>query len=403
MGAFALPLLLFFWNPSPIRPNEPGPTLNLCRSGITPCQSEVNLQVGGQVTVDVVIEPVHPAGSRQDDTLAAWYLELFLDRVGIVTISPDPATGLPFEERGPTELVLNGWNPVDSGFSLSGQPRPAYYRFRNNLDLATGALQYGVVLLEKEPALRKPTGIPLQNRGETRIARITLDAAKAGETWFLAGGTPSSSPTLLITDHRGRNKTLLLSTDHPLFRVNVGQDAEGLRLEGQAWTALPGRKETRLPFIGTLEIEIWEANVLPATRAESDLPLVKFTGVVPDLQGRFVIPDLPADLVPPGAYDVRAQGRGSLSVVVPDVPFSILGADPRESPQVIEVDIGPLVIGDLSGDNQIDASDLVLLKTAFGSVAGDANFEEMGDFNYDGVVDAQDFSRAAASFGHRGE
>ena len=60
-------------------------------------------------------------------------------------------------------------------------------------------------------------------------------------------------------------------------------------------------------------------------------------------------------------------------------------------------------MGDLSGDNQVDASDLVLLKTAFGSVAGDANFEEMGDFNNDGVVDAQDFSRAAASFGHRGE
>jgi hypothetical protein len=55
--------------------------------------------------------------------------------------------------------------------------------------------------------------------------------------------------------------------------------------------------------------------------------------------------------------------------------------------------------GDINGDGHVDATDLLYLANAFGSVAGDANYDIRCDFNVDGSVDVSDLLTLARNWG----
>ncbi len=61
-----------------------------------------------------------------------------------------------------------------------------------------------------------------------------------------------------------------------------------------------------------------------------------------------------------------------------------------------------LKTGDVSGNNEVGPEDFSALSLAFGSFAGDANFNENADLNGDAEVGPADFSLLAANFGEFG-
>ena len=104
---------------------------------------------------------------------------------------------------------------------------------------------------------------------------------------------------------------------------------------------------------------------------------------------------------PGQTYDLRVKGLGSLSALTAGVTIP----ETRPSPlrPLLAVDFGSLRDGDLNGDNQVDNFDVAALKAAFGNGERDANFDPAADFNGDGVVDGQDFSRMAANINRVGQ
>ena len=401
-AALGLPLALLFLHPLPIQPDEPPVSLRLCRAGVTPCQRAINLPVGARAAVDIFVEPSPPAYTMAEFSAAAWYFQLSLEDPEIVDVSPDSGTGLPFKEQGGPGLALNGWEALASGSPQSEPARMSYHRFRNSHDPQTGALEYGVVLLGSDAGAYETASVTLQTGNPTLITRVTLTARHRGETRLLLGGNASAKSGLVVYDARGRSRQLDLAAEPPLFQLNVGPDAEKTRLEGRAWTELPGDAGLQRAFTGAIEIEIREAGAPPHWQEGSVLPVARFTDVVPASDGTFTVPDLTADLIPTGGYDLRAKGKGTLSLLVRNVSIDTLGEQSSQLPHVIEVDFGPFTLGDLSGDNLVDRVDLALLKDTFGTMAATSG-ANTGDFNDDGVVDGQDFSLMAANFGRRGE
>lgn len=62
-----------------------------------------------------------------------------------------------------------------------------------------------------------------------------------------------------------------------------------------------------------------------------------------------------------------------------------------------------LISGDVNNDNEVGPSDFAALAAAFGSFAGDSNFNEQADLNGDAEVGPADFAILAASFGQFGD
>jgi hypothetical protein len=65
---------------------------------------------------------------------------------------------------------------------------------------------------------------------------------------------------------------------------------------------------------------------------------------------------------------------------------------------ILVYDVGPIP-GDVDGDGHVDVSDLLAVAAAFGSVAGDANYNAACDFNGDSKIDVSDVLILAQNWG----
>jgi hypothetical protein len=72
--------------------------------------------------------------------------------------------------------------------------------------------------------------------------------------------------------------------------------------------------------------------------------------------------------------------------------------DPLLRPQLV-VDYQLVKIGDINGDGSVDVADLLYLVDAFGSVAGDPDYDPACDFNSDDSVDVVDLLIFVDNFG----
>jgi hypothetical protein len=89
------------------------------------------------------------------------------------------------------------------------------------------------------------------------------------------------------------------------------------------------------------------------------------------------------------------DGSGNNAVLTLPVPATLgsLGANKNITVNGIHL------VGDINGDGHVDVIDLLTFVDAFGSVAGDANYNPATDFNSDGTVDVIDLLDLVGNFG----
>ena len=96
----------------------------------------------------------------------------------------------------------------------------------------------------------------------------------------------------------------------------------------------------------------------------------------------------------PGTY--TAYVSSSPHWLTKAVPNVVIGA-----PTTVVVNAS-LINGDVDGDNEVGPGDFGALSAAFGSVEGDANYNENADLDGDGEVGPSDFGILSANFGLSG-
>jgi Bacterial protein of unknown function (DUF922)/Dockerin type I domain len=106
-----------------------------------------------------------------------------------------------------------------------------------------------------------------------------------------------------------------------------------------------------------------------------------------DADGAFFFNDIPL-----GAYHLAIKGDRWLRRVIPlHVDGDVSGVT------------ATLLAGDINNDNVVDDADYQLLRAAFGSRPGDANWNPQADLNCDGVVDQADLQLLQSNFGKAGD
>ncbi len=95
-----------------------------------------------------------------------------------------------------------------------------------------------------------------------------------------------------------------------------------------------------------------------------------------------------------GTFDIISKVDGYLAIGVEDVDIAGAG---------IGLELGPIVAGDINGDNGINIIDVSVLNAAFGSIEGDSNFNPLTDMNCDGGVNIIDVSILNGGFGMVGD
>jgi hypothetical protein len=109
-----------------------------------------------------------------------------------------------------------------------------------------------------------------------------------------------------------------------------------------------------------------------------------------DNVGNFTISD-----VQPGVYDICVKSPHALSELETGVVM-VCGT-------TTSVGFGILREGDANGDDAISLADYALLYTAYGSIPGDANWNDNCDFNRNEAVDLGDYALLYANFGETGD
>lgn len=396
-----LPLLTLAPAPA-AQSSQPSTTVRLCRVDVSPCQREVNLPPGEEVTLGLLIGMNEYAGIPPDHELIAWHFRLLLEGDEAITFPDVDVTGMPFRERDRPQSALAGLNLLNEGVRTSSATG-SYYRVKNSYSLLDRRLEYAVTIVANaaggvaQPGLRPGAG------KEALLGTLTLRGSEAGTARLVIDLAEPGASKLVTLSPTGEFNAVDLHARGPLSLINVGESAEKLRLEGQAWSDVPDGQESYMPLTRIFRIEVWDTESLPAWRGGSGQPLATFTNIQPDDEGFFTVRDVPAELIPEGTYDLRNAGEGIISHVQRNVRFDFLDSQPGDGPKVIWVSLGRLTSGDINGDNVVDDHDLSALAASFGRQVHETETGALADFNHDGVVDGQDFSLMAANYGKRGE
>jgi hypothetical protein len=112
--------------------------------------------------------------------------------------------------------------------------------------------------------------------------------------------------------------------------------------------------------------------------------------VTTDNAGNFTIAD-----IAPGTYDIGVKSPRALSELETGVVMV--------SGTTALVDFGILREGDADNDDAISLADYALLYTAYGSIPGDANWNDNCDFNRNEAVDLGDYALLYTNYGQTGD
>lgn len=219
----------------------------------------------------------------------------------------------------------------------------------------------------------------------------------------IVGVNASSSSTTIFIDPSEINASTLEVPpgDNFTIKVNVSEVADLYAFEFYLFWDSPLLNWTDAVeggFLGHYDNETW----IPAPLTLKDYQDYGWLQISSTLTG---------DPPPPGV-----SGNGTLAIVtflVEDrgettIEFynsklvKLLGPTPEEIPHTA---IGGYfsnevpIIGDVDGDGDVDASDLIALGEAYGSEPGDTNWDERCDFNDDNKVDASDIYDLSRNYG----
>ena len=403
LGALSLLWVSLALAASPVQPGQPTVELRLCRAYVTPCQDEVNLPVGGAVTLSLRLDAGGSTAPAESHSVFAWYVKLLLHGDKAVQVPRQRSTGGPFQEQGAPGLALNGLVPLTVQPARLGLESNSYYRVRNGYDSRERTAEYAITRLGDPAGADGLPPIPLPADGSVLIGNLTLRGSRAGTTQLAASDAATASPQLVVAQGSEELSPIDLATTNPLAVVNVGPDAEKARLEGRIWSDMPAGDDAFHPYTGEFGVELWPSGAVPVWQGGTDLPTATFTNLTTDGKGKYSVPDLSPQIIPAGRYDLRVKGPGTLTVLAERVRIDPSGGEGDDLPLVVEVDFGPLLSGDLTGDNVVDEADLAMLASNVGKRVRDSAALARADFNGDEVVDGQDFSLLAASYGRHGE
>ena len=393
-----LTALLSLNTPTPARSANPDLELHICPTEMSPpCPGDVELRVGDKVTLDLLLTAANGAAA---DTrwLVGWELHLQLTGAAAIEVAAAGISGRPVQERGDRRLFLDDWLPLRANARTASRH---YYRIQNSYDPATGRLDYSVVLAgySTEPPI---DGLkPLAGDDGLLLGRITLRGVAPGEVELRPRSAAPFQAAVLTPEGkiipltaRARSLTVdVLPEDDPTAPPPV--------LRGRVWSqSVRGRDRPR-PFNRPLTLTVWQAGAVPPWRGGTARPLAIFSGLTADSSGRFAVRNLPPNVRPGETYDLRVKGLGTLSALNSGITIPTGNANPLRPS--LSVDFSPLRDGDISGDNRVENSDVAALRAAFGYSETAANFNPAADFNGDGVVDGQDFSRLSANFNQVGQ
>ena len=414
-----LPILMLLLIPvAPLLLNSPPPaysvnpaasadaaTIQVCRIDVTPCQREVNLPVGEEVTLGLYLDTTEELNLPEAHSLVAWEFHFQLISTARVEVVPTGSAGGPVQERGNPAPVLDGLNRLSSN---AGQVAAAgrYYRVQNSYDSNTGQIDFSVTLVGFSRENRSANTIAITPGSRLLLGMITLSGVAPGSAELVAADSSPTAFQVVTVTESGAESTrltpLVAGAGSPLAVVNVGPAAEKARLEGLVWQQTPVGAEKR-PFERQFTLTFWKTGAVPSWLGGDAEPVAAFANLTADRKAEFTVTDISEELLPSGVYDLRVNGVGALSDLVSDVTIDTSGEAPGSLPVTVSVDFGIMRSGDLNGDNVVDSADLSALKSSFGDVKGNAAFNPTADLNADRVVDVQDFSLLTANLNGVGE
>ncbi len=394
-----LTALLSLNTPTSARSANPDIELHICPTEKSPpCPGDVELRVGDRAVLDLLLTAENGAAANTR-WLVGWELHLQLTGAAAVEVAAAGNAGRPVQERGDRRLFLDDWLPLRANARTANR---RYYRIQNSYNSATGRLDYSIVLAgySTEPPI---DGLqPLAGDDGLLLGRITLRAITTGEVELRPGAAATSFQAAVLTPEgkiipltaRARSLTVdVLPEDDPILPPPI--------LRGRVWSQSIRGQDRPRPFNRPLTLTFWQAGAVPPWRGGTDRPLAIFSGLTADSTGRFAVRNLPPNVRPGETYDLRVKGLGTLSALNSGITIPTGSANPLRP--LLSVDFSPLRDGDISGDNRVENSDVAALSAAFGYSETAANFNPAADFNVDGVVDGQDFSRLGANFNQVGQ
>ena len=385
-----LPILMLLLIPvAPLLLNSPPPaysvnpavsadaaTIQVCRIDVTPCQREVNLPVGEEVTLGLYLDTTEELNLPEAHSLVAWEFHFQLISTAGVEVVPTGSAGGPVQEQGNPALVLDSLNRLSSNV---GQAAAAgrYYRVQNSYDSNTGQIDFSATLVGFSRENRSANTIAITPGSRLLLGMITLSGVAPGSAELVAANSSPTAFQVVTVTESGAESTRLMplvaGAGSPLAVVNVGPAAEKARLEGLIWQQTPAGTGKH-PFERQFTLTFWKAGAVPPWNGGMAEPVAAFANLTADSGAEFTVTDISAELIPSGVYDLRVNGVGALSDLVSDVTIDTSGEAPGSLPVTVSVDFGIMRSGDLNGDNVVDSADLSALKSSFGDVKGNAAF-----------------------------
>ena len=408
-----LAVLLAGDTPLPAHSTNPEAVLQLCPVDIAPpCPDTVALRVGEEVELNLLLVAGEGLPAGESRWLVGWELHLELAGAARVEVMPAGEDDRPVQERGDDRLFLQDWLHLRSNARTANR---RYYRIQNRYDPATGRLDYSVVLAGygRQPPLAG--GKPLSRENTLLLGRLLLRAAAPGvvELRPRTAATPAFQGIILTPEGeltrldaaRPVALTVTVAAEVPAAAEPIPAATPALptppALQGRVWAqSIRGQVRPR-PFNRPLTLTFWQTGAIPPWRGGIDRPIAILAGLKANSSGQFTTPSLPPNVQPGQTYDLRVKGLGSLSALT--AGLTIPETRPGTGRPLLAVDFNPLRDGDLNGDDRVDSFDVAALQAAFGRGEGAANFDPAADFNGDGVVDGQDFSRMAANIDRVGQ
>ncbi len=372
--------------PATTRSQSSTAVLSLCRSAVQPCQREINLLPGQTVALDLVL--------RDPDLnalpVAAWEVHLKLSNAGSVELVRPQASAGPVQQTGDPRLALDGLTGLTD---QSSEAEAQYFTVQNRYIAQYGDLDYAVTLLGFDPARPAPRVAPLRIGDGVVLGRITLRSTASGVVDIVPGPVGRTFRMVGVPPSGALAPLELTTVAAPLARINVDPAQAPVSLQSRV--EFPGWRPAAGTAARELSVTFWRTAALPPWRGGAALPVAAFDAITPDSTGAFRVGDITPAVLPTDAYQVRIKLHGALSQLAPGVvlPHASAGS----------LAFGVPRYGDISGDDVVDAADVVLLRAGFGRPATDAGYQDHADFNADQVVDGQDFSILALSYRQRGD
>ena len=378
--------------------------MKLCRSNVVPCQRDLNLPVGGEVSLDLVLSVPEAFSIRRGWPLLSWYLRLLVGDTGTVRLETVGPSTYPVQESGFAELALHGLEHLPPEGKASDAETATFLRLRNRHHPATGLIEYAINLLDNPNAGGHRNGPRMVRGKDLLLGRLNLRGMEAGRTDIAADHAYANPLEVLYVKSSTRLYTANLHATHPLATLNVGPMAEQARLRGSSVSPLPWLANVH-PLAGrNLTLEFWAGSTDGAEKHQKGKPVAVFSGIRADETGNFLITDLAENIVPPGIYDLRLHPEGALSTLKRGQEIGTgQGATAGPRPSVARVKFGPIIYGDLSGNNAIGRSDLAIVRNHFGQQPSLDDAENLADLNRDNIIDGQDFSLVAMNFEASGD